>query len=85
MQNFNFYDYKGYTSYWYCDHSFLKLKRVALGYTLPRTAVKTLGIEKLRVYAAVNNPFYVVKEKWMKHFDPESEQRSITIGLNVNF
>ena len=85
MQNFNFYDYKGYTGYWYCDRSFIKLKRVALGYTLPRSAVKTLGIEKLRLYAAVNNPFYIVKEKWVKHFDPESQQRSVTIGLNVNF
>ena len=85
MQNFNFYDYKGYTAYWYCDRSFIKLKRVALGYTLPRATAKSLGIEKLRVYAAINNPFDVVKEKWVKHFDPESQQRNVTIGLNVNF
>ncbi len=85
MQNFNFYDYKGYTAFWYCDQSFIKLKRIALGYTLPRTALRSLGIEKLRLYATVNNPFYIVKEDWMKHFDPEGQQRSVTIGVNVNF
>jgi hypothetical protein len=26
-----------------------------------------------------------VKEKWMKGFDPENDQRSVTVGLNVNF
>ena len=85
MQNYNFYDYLGYTAYWYCDQSFIKLKRVALGYTLPRSVIKKLGIEKLRVYATVNNPLYIVKEDWMKEFDPEGQQRSITFGLNVNF
>ena len=85
MQNYNFYDYKGYTAFWYCDQSFIKIKRIALGYTLPRAALRPLGIEKLRVYATVNNPFYIVKEDWMKHFDPEGQQRSVTIGVNVNF
>ena len=85
MQNYNFYDYKGYTAYWYCDQSFIKLKRIALGYTLPRPVTNKWGIEKLRVYATVNNPFYIVKEDWMKEFDPEGQQRSITFGLNVNF
>lgn len=85
MKDFKFYDYKGYTAYWFCDHSFIKLKRIALGYTLPRNVVNRLGIEKLRVYCTVNNPFYVVKEDWMKYRDPEGQQRSVTFGLNVNF
>ena len=86
MQNYNFYDYKGYTAYWYCEQSFIKVKRIALGYTLPRSVLKTLGgIEKIRVYATVNNPFYYVRNDWMKEFDPEGEQRSVTFGLNVNF
>ena len=85
MQNYNFYDYKGYTAYWYCEQSFIRLKRISLGYTLPRTVTRRLGIEMLRVYATVNNPFCYVKNDWMKHFDPEGQQRSITFGLNVNF
>lgn len=86
MQNYNFYDYKGYTAYWYVNQSFIKVKRIALGYTFPKSVLKALGgIEKVRVYATVNNPFCYVKSDWMKHFDPEGEQRSITFGLNVNF
>ena len=65
--------------------SFLRLRNVSLGYTLPKRLVAKAGIEKLRVYATVNNPFYIVKEDWMKHFDPEGQQRSVTIGVNVNF
>ena len=86
MQNRAFYDYVGYQSYWFCDHSFVRVKRIALGYTLPRRALSALGsIQKLRVYATVNNPFCFVKDDMMKDFDPEGQQRSVTIGLNVNF
>ncbi len=86
MQNYNFYDYKGYTAYWYCEKSFIKLKRISLGYTLPKSVLRSLGgIEKVRVYATVYNPYCYVKNDWMKDFDPEGEQRSITLGLNVNF
>lgn len=84
-QAFNFYDYKGYTAYWYNEQSFIRLKRVALGYTLPKSVVKSIGIEKVRVYATVNNPLVIQKNKWMKGFDPENQQRSFTFGLNVNF
>ena len=85
MLNRKLFDYVGYQSLSYCDQSFIKLKRVSLGYTLPKGALKTLSIQSLRVYATVNNPFYIVKEDWMKHWDPEGQQRSVTVGLNVNF
>ena len=79
------FDYRGYQSLWYCDHSFLKVKRISLGYSIPNTALQKIGISKLRVYFTANNPFYVVKDDWMKHRDPEGQQRSYTIGLNINF
>lgn len=79
------YDYVGYQSLSYCENSFIKLKRVTLGYTLPRTALKAMGINNLRVYATINDPLYFVKNDWQKHYDPEGNQRSITVGLNVNF
>ena len=79
------YDYVGYQSLAFCDNSFIKLKRVTLGYTLPKTVLKAAGIENVRVYATINDPLYIVKNDWQKHYDPEGNQRSITIGLNVNF
>lgn len=79
------FDYVGYQSLAYCDNSFIKLKRITLGYTLPKTVLKTLGINNLRVYATVNDPLYWVKNDWQKDYDPEGNQRSVTVGLNINF
>ena len=85
MLNRKLFDYVGYQSLGYCEQSFIKLKRIALGYTLPKSLVKKMSIQSARVYATVNNPLYIVKNDWMKEFDPEGQQRSVTIGLNVNF
>ena len=79
------FDYVGYQSLGYCDNSFIKLKRITLGYTLPKSAIQALGIHNLRVYCTVNDPLYFVKNDWQKHYDPEGNQRSLTFGLNVNF
>ena len=85
MLNRKLFDYTGYQSLWYCDQSFVKIKRISLGYTLPRSVLKSLSLSSVRVYATVDNPFYFVKEDWMKERDPEGQQRSVTLGLNVNF
>ena len=37
------------------DASYLSLNNINLGYTLPKTATKKIGIEKLRFYAAADN------------------------------
>ncbi len=79
------FDYTGYQSLWFCDQSFIKLKRVTVGYTVPQKAIDKLGISRVRVYATVNDPLYFVKDDWMKDYDPEGSQRSVTVGLNVNF
>ena len=39
--------------------SFIKMKSITLGYTLPETACRALGITNLRVYASVQNPFHI--------------------------
>ncbi len=79
------FDYVGYQSLQYCDNSFIKLKRVSVGYTLPQSITKKWGVSRIRVYGTVNDPLYFVKSDWQKHFDPEGNQRSVTFGLNVNF
>jgi len=79
------FDYVGYQSLSYCDNSFIKLKRITLGYTLPQSLLKKIGINHVRVYATINDPLYFVKNDWQKDYDPEGRQRSVTVGLNVNF
>lgn len=81
----NLFDYTGYQALSYCENSFIKLKRVTLGYSLPAKALKAIGISRLRIYATVNDPLYFVKNDWQKHYDPEGNQRSVTVGLNINF
>ena len=77
-------DYRGYQSLSYCEQSFVKLKRVSLGYTLPKAALDAIHIQKIRVYATVNDPLHFVKNDWLDDRDPEGSQRSVTLGLNIN-
>ncbi|MDR1882909.1 MAG: TonB-dependent receptor [Prevotella sp.] len=39
------------------DASYLKIRAITLGYTFNQQAIKNLGIQNLRVYATVQNPF----------------------------
>ncbi len=54
----------------YFDGSYVKLRNVTLGYTLPSTVTETLGISSLRIYASAQNPIF-----WstFETFDPEVE------------
>lgn len=56
----------------YFDASYLKVRTIALGYNFNQSVLKNLGIEKLRMYCTVENPFVMFspynKESGM---DPE--------------
>ena len=86
----------GTTSDWYIENgSYLRIKNVTLGYTLPGALTKQVGLNSLRVYVTANNLYTFTK---YKGFDPEvgmdqygidagryPQARSILVGLNVNF
>ncbi len=65
-------DYYGTTgidgTYYYVDASFIKVKNISLGYTLPKKVLSTIGISHLRLYANVVNPLVFTQ---YKGFDPE--------------
>ena len=50
------------------DASFVKVKYITLGYTFPKKWINKIGINKLRLYCTVTNPFVFTK---YKGFDPE--------------
>ena len=56
------------STWWLRNASFLRLKSVELGYTLPASITRKIGIEKFRVYVNGNNLFTIDK---MKVCDPE--------------
>ena len=43
----------------YQDGSFIKLRTIDLGYTLPNSLLKKTGIQSLRVYVSAQNPFII--------------------------
>ena len=74
------------------DASFVKVKHITLGYTLPRQWLKKVACQHLRIYATVTNPFVFTK---YKGYDPEwagtasrnDAPSTVTwqFGLNVKF
>lgn len=76
----------------YKEISFVKLRNIVLGYTLPQTPFKKIGVESVRLNITAENPFTFTK---YEGYDPEYEAsgekaaypatRFISAGLNVNF
>jgi TonB-linked SusC/RagA family outer membrane protein len=78
------------STWWMHDASFIRLKTVELGYTLPDSLAKKLGIQSLRIYATGNN---LLTFSRFKLWDPEMRanglgypiQRVYNMGININF
>ncbi len=73
------------------DASYLRLRSIDLGYTLPKHISQKVGAQLLRVYFSGTNIFIFDK---MKMFDPEIEntdgayypqQRTLNLGINLSF
>jgi len=61
------------------DGSFLKLKSLRLGYTVPKNILQKVQIKSLRVYAQVSNVFTITKYKGL---DPELNTSGRGMGLD---
>lgn len=84
--------YYGWGSLAYRDGSFIKVKNITLGYTLPKSLLNTAHLEKIRVYATAYNPFIFASDKQMKGQDPERNgsdnfplTKEFVFGVNVTF
>jgi len=62
---------------YYVDASYIKIRNIALGYTLPRKALDKIGLTQLRIYANVLNPFVITD---YKGFDPEWADANLNLG-----
>jgi hypothetical protein len=76
------------SEYYIEDGSYLKLKNVVLGYTIPKKLTDKLKIRNLRVYFQAQDLFTITKYKGA---DPEGLgypypiPRTVTAGLNLGF
>ena len=61
------------------DGSYLRLKNISLGYTLPRNLTQKVNVERLRFYVRAENLF-----TWTKYwgFDPEIGTSSTSMGVD---
>lgn len=82
------------------DGSYLRIKNISLGYTLPKVIVSRIGLENVRVYCNIQNLWTITG---YSGYDPEvgaynqdvltrgidyaryPSQRTYTFGLNLNF
>ena len=76
-------------TFWLLNMNYLRLKNLELGYTLPSSVNKAIGIEGLRFYVNGGNVLTLAKEKFI---DPELQagtdyplQRIVTGGLTLTF
>jgi len=79
-----------YSDFWFRNGSFLKLKSIEIGYELPVSLVKKIGLSKIRTYV---NGYNLLSLDYVKDFDPEDTnagiyvypfQRIFTLGLSVS-
>jgi len=79
-----------FSSYMIENGSYLKLRNVQLGYTLPQATSMKIGLERLRFYVSGQNLF-TIKSKSFTGFDPENVNygypipMTFTFGLNASF
>ena len=73
------------------DRSFIRLRNIELAYTLPKEALKVLGVKRLRVYASAQNLFTWDNLR-MGHLDPENndpigypQTRMTNFGMSITF
>ncbi|NCC10668.1 MAG: SusC/RagA family TonB-linked outer membrane protein [Bacteroidia bacterium] len=80
------------STFWLQNTSYIRLKNLQLGYTLPKSILKTLGVSNLRVYYSVENLLTIDKMK--VNVDPEATSQRLSsypllrthaFGLNVSF
>lgn len=74
------------------DGSFLKIKNITLGYTLPAKLGRKFGIDKCRIYGTVTNPYIFSKSKLLTDVDPETGgsdsyplYKQVVFGINLSF
>ena len=81
---------KRVSTYFVEDGSFLKLRNIQFGYTLPKSVSEKIKMSKLRFYISAQN-LLTIKSKNFTGVDPENCNygypipANLTFGFNVNF
>lgn len=83
---------KAHSTFWLQDTSYLRLKNLQFGYSLPKSLLKNIGVENIRFYYSVENLFTIDKMKI--NIDPEATSQRLSsypllrthaFGVNLTF
>lgn len=75
----------------YVDGSFIKIKNITLGYSVPVKLLRKAHMSQLRIYGTVQNPFIFCKDVMLKGLDPENTSsdfplyKTFVFGINASF
>lgn len=83
----------GSSNFWNFDGTYVRLKNIELGYTIPESITDRVNVKKLRIYMSANNALTFASQKY---FDPEQREggwnlanypqiRTFNCGLSLNF
>lgn len=80
----------GKTSFWLRNGAYLRLKNVNIGYDLPQSILRPLGVSRAQIFANGTNLFFI--SAMGEFMDPEQEfydsyplMKSFTFGVNFTF
>lgn len=79
------------SDFWILDASYVRLKNIQVGYTIPIIAIKKIGLSQLRFYVSSENP--LCWNKYREGWDPEINTNGFfypilttyTFGVNLKF
>lgn len=83
------------SDFWLQDGTYIRLKSLAIGYDIPKSLLKKVGIGSMKIYASGTNLFSINNLGiYKKTFDPEGPSnqtghdyplvRTVTFGVNVS-
>ena len=79
------------STWWLKNMSFLRLKNIEIGYSLPKSWVEKVRLKKLRIYVSGND---LLTFSGFKLWDPEIDtntglrypgMKSVVFGIDLNF
>lgn len=83
----------GMSTRWLFDASYLNIKNINLGYTLPKSLTSRVGVKNVRAFASIDNAIIFTENEGMdpqRSFNGTADytyplMRTYTFGLNANF
>ena len=72
-----------FSDFWVEDGSYMRIKNIQLGYTLPESVASRVGLSKLRIYGSVNNLYTFTN---YSGYDPNiSSGDAVGAGIDIGY